>query len=127
MFEKSKTGMHIYNNCLVITIQTELDDNVLLDLQKEILDKAENTSIKGVILDVSYVNIIDAFMFEIIINTAQMIKLLGKEMVISGMKPEVAGSLSNFDFDINKIKLANCVEHGYEVLNSTKSNVEKGN
>ncbi len=99
----SDLSIHISEGCLIVPIQGEIDDERILGIQKQILKGVEDTEVKGVVIDVSGVRIIEPYHAQIIDNTAKMISLLGARTVLSGVRPGVAISLTDSNFDFKEI------------------------
>jgi anti-anti-sigma regulatory factor len=99
----SDLSIHISEGCLVVPIQGELDEDRMTQIQKKILKGVENTEVKGVIIDVSGVGIIEPYLARMIDNTAKMIYLLGAKTILTGIRPGVAISLVDSKFDFKEI------------------------
>jgi len=112
----SKVAMHISRGCLIVPIQIELYDEVILQIQRDILEIIKETGVKGVIIDVSGVEIIDSFFAQAICDTVRMVSMLGAETVITGLKPEVAASLVDLDIDFKDVRTAMNLEAGFQRL-----------
>jgi rsbT antagonist protein RsbS len=98
--------MTIVHGCLVVPIQVELYDNTMLKLQNDILVQVKEKGIKGVIIDLSAVNIIDLFLAQKLKETISMVALMGAKTILTGFKPEVAASLVDMDFNFGDIYTA---------------------
>lgn len=110
-------SIHISEGCLIVPIQGEIDDERILEIQKQILKGVEDTEVKGVVIDVSGVRIIEPYHAHIIDNTAKMIYLLGARTVLTGMRPGVAISLTDSNFDFKEIYgIAGTFEEGVKKL-----------
>lgn len=112
----SDVAMHIIRGCLVVPIQVELYDETIFRIQTAILERVNETGVKGVIIDLSGVGIIDAFMCQRIFNTARMASLLGATTVLTGIKPEVAASLIYLDIESKDILTARTIEDGFLIV-----------
>ncbi len=99
----SDLSIHISEGCLIVPIQGEIDDERMDLIQKQILEGVENKEVKGVVIDVSGVRIIEPYHAQIIDNTAKMIYLLGARTVLTGIRPGVAISLTDSNFDFKEI------------------------
>jgi rsbT antagonist protein RsbS len=97
----SDLSIHISEGCLVVPIQGEINDERIDIIRNQILESVEKTGVKGVVIDLSGVRIIEPYYAQIIDSTAKMIYLLGARTVLTGIRPGVAISLvdSNFDFE----------------------------
>lgn len=113
----SGVAMHITRGCLVIPIQAELTDESALGIQGDILERAKDPAVKGVIIDVSGVNIIDAYLGRVIFDTAKMVSLLGASAVITGFKPGVVASFIDLGIEAGGIRTAINIEQGLALLN----------
>ncbi len=128
MEEKSLSDLsiHISEGCLVVPIQGDIDDERMRRIQSQILKGVEDNKVKGVVIDVSGVRIIEPYHASIIDKTAKMICLLGAKTVLTGMRPGVAISLTDSNFDFKEIyETAGTFEEGVKKLQPVvKSNEE---
>ena len=114
--ELSRVTMHISRRCLIVPIQIELYDEIILRIQKDILERVKETGVKGVIIDVSGVEIIDSFFAQAICGTSKMAYMLGAATVLTGLKPEVAASLVDLNIKFKDIQTAMNLEAGFQRL-----------
>lgn len=112
----SRVTMHISRGCLIVPIQIELYDEIILQIQRDILERVKETGVKGVIIDVSGVEIIDSFFAQAICDTVKMASMLGATTVLTGLKPEVAVSLVDLDIEFKDIQTAMNLEAGFQIL-----------
>ncbi len=103
-------------SCLVVPIQEELTSDAAKGIQRGILEQIHARSIKGVIIDLSGVNIIDRILWEIFSKTAQMIQMLGFSCVITGLNPGVVASIIDLNLDIDDITTAMDLESALQIL-----------
>ncbi|WP_148863840.1 STAS domain-containing protein [Marinobacter fonticola] len=92
-----QAGMYVMGGCLIVSIQLELYDDVISEIQQGILDKVHQTRIRGVILDVSMVELMDAHIAESLAKTVQMADMLGARTVVVGIRPAVASALMDLE------------------------------
>ncbi len=112
-------SVHVSRGCLVVPIQGDIDEEIMHNIQKLVLSGVEETGVKGVVIDLSGVKIIDPYNAGIIDKTAKMINLLGAKTVLSGIKPGVAIALSDSHFEFEEIfEIARTFEDGVEKLQS---------
>ena len=111
-----RVAMQISRGCLIVPIQIELYDEIILRIQKDILERVKETGVKGVIIDVSGVEIIDSFFAQAICDTVKMTYMLGATTVLTGLKPEVAASLVDLDIEFKNINTALNLEVGFQIL-----------
>lgn len=112
----SKVVMHITQGCLVVPIQGELYDELVLQIQRDVLEKVKKTGIKGIIIDLSGVDVIDSFIGQAISDTAKMASILGATTILTGFKPEVVISLIDLGFDFGNIQTSLTLEEGFHRL-----------
>jgi rsbT antagonist protein RsbS len=101
--KSSNLSMHISEGCLIVPIQGEIEDERMLEIQKQILKGVQDAEVKGVVIDVSGVRIIEPYHAQIIDNTAKMVYLLGARTMLTGIRPGVAISLTDSNFDFKEI------------------------
>lgn len=75
---------------LLVTMPPDPDDNSVTNLQEKIMSAMERYQVKGLVLDISSVQTLDSFFARVVVETAQMVVLMGGKMVIAGMQPNVA-------------------------------------
>jgi len=75
---------------LLVSVPADPSDETISALQAAVLSAMEQHQARGLILDVGGVEILDSFFARTLAETAQMVKLMGGETVISGMRPSVA-------------------------------------
>jgi rsbT antagonist protein RsbS len=79
---------------LLTSIQIDLTDQEALDFQSDVLHKVTATEAKGVIIDITAMEVVDSFMARVLNETALMVRFLGAEAVLCGMQPSVARTLT---------------------------------
>ena len=103
---------------LLVTIQIDLYDRLALDLEADLIKMVQKTAAKGVLIDISAVDIVDSFMGRILGNIGIMSKLLDAETVVVGMQPAVAITLVELGLPLTGVFTALNVDRGMELLNS---------
>ncbi|KNY26295.1 STAS domain-containing protein [Pseudobacteroides cellulosolvens] len=104
------------NNILIVSLQGDLTDRSIVNFQQDILEKIYKNKAVGVLIDISVLDIIDSFLGRVISDTARMIRLLGSEIMIVGMKPCVAITLVELGLEIGSVNTALDMESGIEKL-----------
>jgi rsbT antagonist protein RsbS len=112
----SETAMSVVRNCLVVTIQSELNDDLLLRIRTDILQKVQATQVGGLILDFSTVRAMDTFAFNSFTDTAKMASLLGVSIVFVGLQPGVVSALVDLGVEIADVDTALTIEDAFEQL-----------
>lgn len=85
---------------LITSLQTELTDTDLLELQDTLVDQVGRFRARGVILDVTTLDVMDSFATRTLRNIAQAVRLRGAEAVIVGIRPEVAFAMVQLGLDL---------------------------
>ena len=117
----TETAMSVVRNCLVVTIQSELNDDLLLRIRTDILQKVQTTKVGGLILDFSTVRALDTFAFNSFTDTAKMASLLGVSIVFVGFQPGVVSALVDLGVEIADVDTALTIEDAFELLQNTAS------
>jgi len=126
---KVSISMYVTRGCLVVPIQEALHKESVLSIQENILKNVYEKRIKGVIIDVSGLAILDRFMAQKIFDSAKMASLLGAETIIAGLRPGVVSSLIDLGFDQGDVQTALDLDAGFNLLGSlldVKEESEKG-
>lgn len=102
---------------LIATIQSALSDADLLQLRDGIVLQVGKFRSKGVIIDVTALDVMDSFATRTLRDVAQMIRLRGAETVIVGIQPEVAFALVQLGLNLAGVATALDLEEGLSFLN----------
>ena len=103
---------------LLITIQIELHDRVALTLQEDLADQISQTSAKGVLIDISSLELVDSFIGRALGNIASIARILDAHTVVVGMKPAVAITLVELGVSMKGVRTSLNVEKGMQLLRS---------
>jgi len=112
----SKVGMYVTRDCLVVPIQVELHDELVTQIQEDILRRVKGERLKGVVIDLSGVAILDSVLARGVFDTAQMTSLLGARTVITGLSAGVVASLIDLDFAPGNVPIALTLDEGLQTL-----------
>ena len=116
----------LINNIVIVSLQGDMNDKIALELQQSILEKVYSTNAKGVLLDISLLDIIDSYLGRIITDTVKMVNLLGAKCVLTGMKPYIAITLVELGLAINNVEIALNVDIGMKKLQDYVKSFEVG-
>ncbi len=114
-------------NFLLVTIQDELQDRLVLNLQEDLLQRISQTGARGVLIDISSLEMVDSFTGRVLANTAGMAQLLDAETVVVGMRPAVAITLVELGLSLQGVATALNVDKGIELLQALVAQQETGN
>lgn len=97
---------------LLVSIQVDLYDQLALNLRQELAAKVYATQARGILIDISTVNVVDSFMGRVINSITQMAKVMGATTVVVGMQPAVAITLVELGLTLQGVHTALNVEKG---------------
>ncbi|AEP00713.1 STAS domain-containing protein [Weizmannia coagulans] len=103
-------------NCLLVSIQWELDDQTALEFQEDLLKKIYETNASGVVIDITSIDFIDSFIAKVLGDVVNMSKMLGAKVVITGIQPAVAITLIELGITMEGVMTALDLESGLEKL-----------
>lgn len=101
---------------LLVTIQVDMDDRLANTLQADLTDRIAKTGARGVLIDISSVDLVDSFIGRMLANVAAMARVLDAATVVVGMRPAVAITLVELGLTLPGIRTALNVERGMRVL-----------
>ncbi len=105
------------DNYLIAIIQAALTDADLLNLHYSLVEQVGKHRSKGVIIDVTALDVMDSFATRTLRSLAHMVRLRGAETVICGIQPEVAFTMVQLGLTLEGISTALDLEEGLVVLN----------
>jgi rsbT antagonist protein RsbS len=101
---------------LLVTIQVDMHDRLALSLQEDLTERIVSARGRGVLIDISALEIVDSFIGRMLGNIAGMARLLDAETVLVGMQPAVAITLVELGLALPGVRTALNVEKGMELL-----------
>jgi rsbT antagonist protein RsbS len=101
---------------LLVTIQVDMHDRLAVRLQEDLAESISRTGARGVLIEISALEMVDSFIGRILGNVATMSRVLDAQTVIVGMQPAVAITLVELGISWQGVKTAVNVERGMEVL-----------
>ena len=101
---------------LLVTIQVDMHDRLAMTLQDDLTNLIVELNAKGVLIDISSLEIVDSFIGRILNNIAAMSRLLDAETVVVGMQPAVAITLVELGLSLEGVRTALNVEKGMDLL-----------
>lgn len=112
-------ALQLNQGCLIATLQFGSDARVLERFRVDLLERLKASEVKGVAIDLSSVDLLDAEDFGFIKRTVDMAVLLGARVVLFGIRPGVAAALVEMSVDFGNVKTALNVEAATEWLRSS--------
>ncbi len=101
---------------LLVSIQVDLDDVMVLNLQDDLAREVVATSARGVIIDITAAEIVDSFVGRMLSTIASICRLLDAETVVVGMRPAVAITLVELGLSLGGVRTALNLEQGLAIL-----------
>jgi rsbT antagonist protein RsbS len=106
-------------NCLLVTIQVDMQDQTALALQDDLSAKIESTGAKGVLIDISALEIVDSFIGRMLASISGITRVLDAVTVVVGMQPAVAITLVELGLSLEGVRTALNVERGMALLRAS--------
>jgi rsbT antagonist protein RsbS len=100
------------HNYLLISIQTELDDQTAIQFQEDLLNEIHRTEATGVAIDLTSVEVIDSFIAKVLGDVVSMSDLMGAKVVLTGIQPAVAMTLIELGIHMQNVPTALDLEQG---------------
>jgi len=105
---------------LLVTIQVDMQDQTALALQDDLAGKISATSAKGVLIDISALEIVDSFVGRMLASISGIARILDATTVVVGMQPAVAITLVELGLSLEGVRTALNVERGMQLLQRTR-------
>lgn len=106
-------------NILLVSIQGDLQDHVAMALQEDLSERIVETGARGVLIDISGLEIVDSFIGRMISTIASVSRVLDADTVVVGMRPAVAITLVELGLSLHGVRTAMGVDRGLELLRET--------
>ena len=101
---------------LLVTIQVDMHDQLALTLQDDLSERISRTSARGVLIDISALDMVDSFIGRMISTISGLSKIMDAETMLVGMQPAVAITLVELGLTLPGVSTALNVERGMKVL-----------
>jgi rsbT antagonist protein RsbS len=110
---------------LLVTIQVDMHDRLAMTLQDDLTNRISQTGAKGVLIDISSLEIVDSFIGRMLGNIASMSRVLDAQTVVVGMQPAVAITLVELGMSLDGVRTALNVDAGMELLRNSLDNYKE--
>jgi rsbT antagonist protein RsbS len=110
---------------LLVSIQVDMHDRLAMSLQDDLTERIVKDRAKGVLIDISALDLVDSFIGRMLGNIAGMARILDAETVVVGMQPSVAITLVELGLSLPGIRTALNIERGMGMLR--EGDTESGN
>jgi rsbT antagonist protein RsbS len=104
---------------LLVTIQVDMHDQLAMSLQDDLTARIVETNARGVLIDISSLEVVDSFIGRILGNIASMSRILDAQTVVVGMRPAVAITLVELGLSLPGVRTALDVEKGMALLRNS--------
>ena len=101
---------------LVVPIQVDMDDQTVLGMQERILSELERTGARGVLIDISLLEMVDSFIGRVLSDIAAMARIMDARTVVVGMQPAVAITLVELGLELRGVDTVLNVDEGIKLL-----------
>lgn len=106
---------------IIVTVPNNPSDVFLDGLQKEVLGTMDQRAVSGVIVDISAVDMVDSFFARAIVETGDMVSLMGGQTVVTGLQPAVALTLTELGLRLGNVETALDLEAALERTDATEN------
>jgi rsbT antagonist protein RsbS len=113
-------------DALLVTIQVDMHDRLAMTLQDDLTAGIVKHRSKGVLIDISALEVVDSFIGRMLDNIAAMSRILDAETVVVGMRPAVAITLVELGLSLKGVKTALNVERGMDLIRAKLNGAEAG-
>jgi rsbT antagonist protein RsbS len=101
---------------LLVTIQVDMHDRLAMQLQEDLTTRIAKDQARGVLIDISALDIVDSFIGRMLADIAGMSRILDAQTVVVGMQPAVAITLVELGLSLQGVRTALDVERGMKLL-----------
>lgn len=106
------------DGALLVTVQVDLDDQLAVQLEEDLGAALARSSARGIIIDISGLELVDTFLSRILAQIASMSRVLGAEAVLVGMRPAVAVTLVELGMTLDGVSTALDIDRGIARLHA---------
>jgi rsbT antagonist protein RsbS len=104
---------------LLVTVQVDMHDQLAMTLQDDLTARIVAERARGVLIDISALDVVDSFIGRVLGNIAAMARVLDAQTVLVGMRPAVAITLVELGVELPGIRTALNVDRGMALLEAT--------
>ena len=101
---------------LLVSIQSDIDDRTVVELQQRVLEQIELTGARAVLIDISLLEMVDSFTGRMLSDIASMASIMDAETVVVGIQPAVAITLVELGLELKGVSTALDVDDGLRIL-----------
>jgi rsbT antagonist protein RsbS len=101
---------------LIVPIQVDMDDQTVIQLQERILTELERTRARGVLIDISLLDMVDSFIGRMLSDIAAMARIMDARTVVVGMQPAVAITLVELGLELAGVDTVLNIDEGIHLM-----------
>ena len=113
-------------DCLIVAIQVDMHDRLAITLQDDLTARIVKDKAKGVLIDISALDIVDSFIGRMLGDIAAMSRILDAETVVVGMRPSVAITLVELGVSLKGVRTALNIDLGMKLLHAALDGQRRG-
>jgi rsbT antagonist protein RsbS len=112
----TRVPMQVTRGCLVASIQGEIGTEMLRAFRADLLARVRDTDARGVILDLSGVEVMDAVEFDSLRHTMDMVALMGAAPLLVGLRAGIVSALVDLEANVDSVRTAFDVDQAFDLL-----------
>lgn len=109
-------SVYLVDQVLLVAIPDNITDSEIINLQEELSNRIVSAGARGVVIDISALEIVDTFVGRVLAQLSSMARLLAAETYVVGMRPAVAMTLVELGMDLSGSKTALSLSHAVRAL-----------
>lgn len=111
---------------LIVAIGADVTDDSVMTFQADLSERVVAMQARGVVIDVSALDVVDSFMARVLNDSARMLRLLGAEVVVCGVQPAVAMTLVEMGRTLVDVATAFTLERALARLDDLMASADRG-
>jgi rsbT antagonist protein RsbS len=116
--------LRLNSRVLIVALGADITDESVMDFQADLTERASAMQARGVVVDVSALDLVDSFMARVLNDSARMMRLLGAEVVVCGVQPAVAMTLVEMGSNLVDVKTTFTLERALVRLDELMARAE---
>ena len=117
--------LRLNSRVLIVALGADITDESVMDFQGDLAERTAALQARGVVIDVSALDLVDSFMARVLSDSARMLRLLGAEVVVCGVKPAVAMTLVEMGVTLGGVATSFTLERGLSRLDELMARAER--